>query len=215
MTERLGVVGVKKTCSMALGDTGITPLEHTGAYATFANGGKLAKPYAILEIFNSKGEVIYAREQDEPPAPPGHRPRVAEQMNQMMQLVVTEGTGKRAALDFTHAAGKTGTSSSYRDAWFMGFTGIVTGVWLGNDDYPDMTTITGGSLPAMAWTLHVGRPHQHGHSDDPRPDAASGPGGGKAAAGRTRRLEPASASAGAKVGRAATPASCRSRRAKP
>ncbi len=66
MTQRLGVNGVRKTCSMALGDTGITPLEHTGAYAAFANGGKLAKPYAVLELFNSKGEMIYSRERDEP-----------------------------------------------------------------------------------------------------------------------------------------------------
>ena len=59
-------MGVKKTCSMALGDTGITPLQHTGAYATFANGGKLAKPYAILEMFNSKGELIYSRDRTSP-----------------------------------------------------------------------------------------------------------------------------------------------------
>ena len=102
MTQRLGVVGVKKTCSMALGDTGITPLQHTGAYATFANGGKLSKPYAILEMFNSKGELIYTRDRDE-----RRRRRrcvsrkVVEEMNQMMQTVVTEGTGKTAQLDFT------------------------------------------------------------------------------------------------------------------
>ena len=124
---------------MALGDTGITPLEHTGAYAAFANGGKLSRPYAILEIFNSKGELIYSRERDEPPRAAGREPRVAEQMNQMMQAVVNEGTGQRATLDFTHAAGKTGTSSSYRDAWFVGFTGaLVTGVWVGHDDFRPM-----------------------------------------------------------------------------
>ncbi len=152
LTQRLGVRGVRRTCSMALGDTGIAPIEHTGAYATFANHGKLAKPYAILEAFNSKGELVYSRERDEPPAPQVVEPRVAEQMNQMMQLVVTEGTGRRAMLDITHAVGKTGTSSSYRDAWFMGFTGrYVTGVWIGNDDFRPMRNVTGGSLPAAAW----------------------------------------------------------------
>jgi penicillin-binding protein 1A len=152
LTQRLGVRGVRRTCSMALGDTGIAPIEHTGAYATFANHGKLAKPYAILEAFNSKGELVYSRERDEPPAPQIVEPRVAEQMNQMMQLVVTEGTGRRAMLDITHAVGKTGTSSSYRDAWFMGFTGrYVTGVWIGNDDFRPMRNVTGGSLPAAAW----------------------------------------------------------------
>ena len=156
MTVRLGIDGVKKTCSMALGDTGITPLQHTGGYAVFANGGKLAKPYALLEVFNSKSDLVYSRERDEPAAQQVLRPKVVEQMNQLMQLVVTEGTGKKAALDFTHAVGKTGTSSSYRDAWFMGFTGgLVTGVWLGNDDYTKMTNekggVTGGSFPAQIW----------------------------------------------------------------
>jgi penicillin-binding protein 1A len=163
MTQRLGVDGVKKTCSMALGDTGITPIQHTGAFATFANGGKLAKPYGILEVFNSKGDLLYSRERDEPEAPRVIRPRVAEQMNQLMQLVVTEGTGKKAALDFTHTVGKTGTSSSYRDAWFMGFSGaLVTGVWLGNDDYTRMNNITGGSLPAQTWAgfMSVAHPNK-------------------------------------------------------
>jgi penicillin-binding protein 1A len=155
MTQRLGVEGVKRTCSMALGDTGITPLQHTSAYATFANGGKLTKPYAILEIFNSKGELIYSRERDEPEAPQVVSRKVAEGMNQMMQAVVLEGTAKRAQLDFTYSAGKTGTSSSYRDAWFIGFTGaLVTGVWVGHDDFRPMHYnggVTGGSLPATAW----------------------------------------------------------------
>jgi penicillin-binding protein 1A len=156
MTERLGIDGVKKTCSMALGDTGITPLQHTGGYAAFANGGKLAKPYALMEVFNSKSDLVYSRERDEPEPPRVLRPKVVEQMNQLMQLVVTDGTGKKAALDFTHAVGKTGTSSSYRDAWFMGFTGsLVTGVWLGNDDFTKMTNdkggVTGGSFPAQIW----------------------------------------------------------------
>jgi penicillin-binding protein 1A len=152
LTQRLGVKGVQKTCSMALGDHGITPLEHTSAYATFANGGILSRPYAILEVFTSKGELVYSRERDEPPAPRVIRRRVVEQMNQLMERVVTDGTGKRAALEFTHAVGKTGTSSGYRDAWFMGFTGqLVTGVWMGNDDYRPMSNVTGGSIPATAW----------------------------------------------------------------
>jgi penicillin-binding protein 1A len=163
LTERLGVQGVKKTCSMALGDTGISPLEHTGAYAVYAHGGRSARPYAILEVYNSKNEIVYAHEKDAPPATQIVRRAVAEQMNQMMQAVVTEGTGRRATLDFTHSVGKTGTSSSYRDAWFLGFTGqYVTGVWIGNDDFRPMyiessartgnaTGVTGGGLPAQTW----------------------------------------------------------------
>jgi penicillin-binding protein 1A len=155
MTQRLGVTGVKKTCSMALGDTGITPLEHTSAYAVFAHGGKLSKPYAILDIFNSKGEQIYAHDRDEPEAPQVLSTKVVEGMNQMMQAVVQEGTAKKAQLDFTYSVGKTGTSTSYRDAWFIGFTGaLVTGVWIGHDDFKPMNYnggVTGGSLPAQAW----------------------------------------------------------------
>ncbi|MFM1815372.1 MAG: hypothetical protein RLZ98_2067 [Pseudomonadota bacterium] len=165
LTKDLGIQGVRPSCSMALGDTGITPLEHTGGFATFANGGKLAKPYAILEVFNSKGELVYSRERDEAPPPRIFSPKVVEQMNRMMQLVVTEGTGRRAALDFTHAVGKTGTSSSYRDAWFMGFTGkYVTGVWLGNDDYRpvfrDGRGVTGGSYPAQTWQAFMSVAHK-------------------------------------------------------
>ena len=156
MTQRLGVTGVKRTCSMALGDTGITLLEHTAAYAAFANGGKRAKPYAVLELYNSKGELVYSRERDEPEAPRVVEARVAEQMNQMMHAVVMEGTGRRAILDFTHSAGKTGTSSSWRDAWFVGFTGaLVAGVWVGHDDFRPMwlngNGVTGGTLPTTAW----------------------------------------------------------------
>ena len=101
MTQRLGVVGVKKTCSMALGDTGITPLQHTGAYAHFANGGKTARPYGILEMFNSKGDLIYSRDRDEPPPVQVVSRKVVEDMNQMMLAVVTNGTAQKAALDFT------------------------------------------------------------------------------------------------------------------
>jgi len=150
--ERNGIKGVRKTCSMALGDGGMTPLEHTGGYATFANNGKLAKPYAIIDLFNAHGELVYSRERDEPPAPQIVKPKVIHQVNQMLHAVVTSGTGRRAQLPFTHVAGKTGTSSSYRDAWFMGFTGkLVTGVWIGNDNFRPTAGVTGGSLPAQTW----------------------------------------------------------------
>jgi len=156
MTRRLGVVGVKKTCSMALGDTGITPLQHTGAYAHFANGGKTTKPYGILEMYNSKGDLIYSHDRDEPAPVQVVSRKVAEEMNQMMLAVVTNGTAAKAQLDFTTVAGKTGTSSSYRDAWFVGFTGaLVTGVWVGYDDFRPMPGITGGSLPTQAWHSYM------------------------------------------------------------
>jgi penicillin-binding protein 1A len=155
LTKRLGISGVKKSCSMALGDGGITVLEHTGGIATFANDGKLAKPYGILDISNSKGELLYSRQRDEPPAPQVIKPKVAQGMNFMLQKVVTEGTGTHAALDFTNVAGKTGTSTGPKDVWFVGFTGkYVAGVWAGNDDNHPLlggSEHTGGHIAAPIW----------------------------------------------------------------
>jgi penicillin-binding protein 1A len=153
MTRRPGITGIKKTCSMALGDYGITPLQHAGGLGTFANGGKLARPYAILDLVNSKGELVYSRDRDEPEAPQVVKRSVAEQMNWMLNKVVTEGTGTRAALDFTNVAGKTGTSTGPKDVWFVGFTGKFVGVvWLGNDDNRPMAGgSTGGQLAAPIW----------------------------------------------------------------
>ena len=156
MTKRLGIAGVRPSCSMALGDGGITIIEHVGGIATFANGGKLSKPYGILDITTSKGELLYSRDRDEPPAPQVVSRKVAEQMNFMLQKVVTEGTGTAAALDFTTVAGKTGTSTGPKDAWFVGFTGkYVAGVWIGNDDNHPMSGgqngVTGGHFAAPIW----------------------------------------------------------------
>jgi penicillin-binding protein 1A len=153
MTKRLGIEGVKKTCSMALGDGGVTVIEHTGGFATFANGGKSARPYGILDITTSKGDLLYSRERDEPPAQQIVSRKVAEEMNTMLYRVVNQGTGGMANLDFTNVAGKTGTSTGPKDAWFMGFTGkYVTGVWIGNDDNHAMRMgVTGGHQAAPVW----------------------------------------------------------------
>ena len=149
---KVGINGVQKTCSMALGDTGITVLEHTQGYAVFAAGGKQVKAHAFTEVKNSKGEVIYSRERDAPQPEQLFDPRHVEMLNFMLGEVVTAGTGKKAQLEFTTSAGKTGTSTNYRDAWFLGFTGkYVAGVWFGNDDNRPMRNVTGGSLPATAW----------------------------------------------------------------
>ncbi len=153
MTRRLGITGIRKTCTMAIGDYGISPLEHAGGVATFANGGKLARPYAVLDLITSKGDLVYSRDRDEPEAPQVVKREVAEQMNWMMNKVITEGTGQRAALDFTNVAGKTGTSTGPKDVWFVGFTGKYVGtVWLGNDDNRPMAGgTTGGVYAAPVW----------------------------------------------------------------
>lgn len=143
---------VRRSCSMSLGDTGITVLNHTAGYASFANGGKRAAAYGIEEIHDSSGKLVYSREAEKKePEQIFPLEKVAE-LNSMLGRVVTSGTGRAALLDFTTAAGKTGTSSNFRDAWFMGYTGqYVAGVWFGNDDFTSTNRVTGGNLPAQTW----------------------------------------------------------------
>jgi penicillin-binding protein 1A len=158
--EKIGIRHLKKTCSLALGDNGMTPLEHVGGYAVFASGGMEVRPYAIEEIRTIPGELLYNHDRDEPPRKRIFEQKVVEQLNSMLRTVVTAGTGRRSQLDYTNNAGKTGTSSAYRDAWFMGYTGqYVTGVWLGNDDFTPMARVTGGSFPAEAWKTYMEAAH--------------------------------------------------------
>ncbi len=150
--HKIGHTKVKKTCSMALGDTSLTLLAHTGGFAVFASGGMSVKPYAIEEIRNSFGKLLYTRERNAPKLKRIFERSKIEQLNSMLALVVASGTARRAQLPFTYAVGKTGTSSAWRDGWFMGFTGqYVAGTWFGNDDYSPTNRVTGGNLPAMAW----------------------------------------------------------------
>lgn len=162
LTQRLGITGIRKSCSMALGDYGITPLEHVGGMASFANGGKSARPYGILDLVNSRGELVYSRERDEPEPAQVISEEVAAGMNQMMQKVVTDGTAQKAALDFTNVVGKTGTSTGPKDVWFVGATGkYVAGVWLGNDDNRPMAGgNTGGQLAAPLWHSFMSVAHR-------------------------------------------------------
>jgi penicillin-binding protein 1A len=119
----------------------------------FASGGLSVRAYAIEDInVLATGERVYTHDRDEPPRKQLFSRKSIEMLNSMMQGVVTGGTARAAQLDFTYAIGKTGTSSSYRDAWFMGITGqYVAGVWLGNDDFTPMARVTGGSFPAQTW----------------------------------------------------------------
>jgi penicillin-binding protein 1A len=88
-------------------------------------------------------------------------PSVAEDMIMMMNNVVENGTARRAQIPGVKAAGKTGTTNAYRDAWFVGYTGnYVCGVWFGNDNYAPMNRMTGGSLPAMTWQKLMAYAHQ-------------------------------------------------------
>jgi penicillin-binding protein 1A len=146
--HRLGIVShLDAVPALALGVSGVTPLELTGAYAPFANGGNAVTPYAILKITTRSGKVLYARANAEPA-----RVMSAENASQLTQLMVetvTTGTGKGARLDERPSAGKTGTTQDFHDAWFVGFTAdLVCGVWIGNDNNAPMKHATGGTLPA-------------------------------------------------------------------
>ncbi|MEL6573540.1 MAG: transglycosylase domain-containing protein [Pseudomonadota bacterium] len=137
--------------ALALGVSESTLLEMTGAYAGFLNGGSAVVPYGLVEL-RIQGD-------DEPLMGLGGgmqerviRERAARELTWMMHQVIENGTGERAKIPGWQIAGKTGTTQSARDAWFIGFTGeYVAGVWMGYDDNSPLTGVTGGGLPAEIW----------------------------------------------------------------
>ena len=158
MAMRLGIPNVPAYESIALGSVEATLLELTGAYAHLPNGGNKVVPYGILAIKTTKGKELYKRSDPEKDAVLAKG--TVEMMNYMLLNVVQAGTGTRAAIG-RPAAGKTGTSSDYKDAWFIGFTPqLVAGVWVGNDDNKKMAKITGGSLPAGTWRAFMSKAMQ-------------------------------------------------------
>ncbi len=152
---------VRVNPSMPLGTSEASVIDMTAVYATFASGGKQIKPYTITQLRDLRGQVIYRRnDRAVEPRQLFERKKV-ETMNVMLQNVVETGTGRRARLEGISAAGKTGTTQSHRDAWFVGFTGnFVTAVWFGNDDYATTSGLTGGRLPAMAWQHFMQNAHR-------------------------------------------------------
>ncbi|MBV9512159.1 MAG: penicillin-binding protein 1A, partial [Caulobacteraceae bacterium] len=151
--QRLGITTpIQTDPSMALGAVEVNPLEMAEAYSAFSNGGYRTRAYGIQRIRTAAGKVLF--DHDLAPAP---RPQVIGQpalayMIQLMRSVVSSGTGVRAQIPGRDLAGKTGTTSDYRDAWFIGYTGGFTAaVWTGRDDNTPMRRVTGGSTPAMIW----------------------------------------------------------------
>jgi penicillin-binding protein 1A len=150
LASRLGLTTpLSSDLSLALGTQGVTPLQLTALYASFAQQGRASLPYAITRIRTRGGEILYQRQPDQ--SPPTVSPDLVQSLNDMLAGVIENGTGKAARLDLK-AAGKTGTTQDYRDAWFMGFSGdLVAGIWLGNDDNRPMRKVTGGTIPAQIW----------------------------------------------------------------
>jgi penicillin-binding protein 1A len=140
------------TPSMPIGSDEVSIVEHAVAYATFPNKGKAVKPHAVLEVRTGAGDPVWRFDRDGKKPTQAIPASVAADMAGMMSHVVEEGTARRAQLDGIPAAGKTGTTNAFRDAWFVGYTGNFTGaVWYGNDDYSPTNRMTGGSLPAQTW----------------------------------------------------------------
>ncbi|HPF47950.1 MAG TPA: penicillin-binding transpeptidase domain-containing protein, partial [Emcibacteraceae bacterium] len=150
MAKRLGITSpITAEPSLALGTSELNLLELTAAYSVVARGGIETKPYGIIEIQNSAGQILYRHM-------PGPEVRLLDQevaftMNSMLQNTVATGTARAALMDFP-VAGKTGTTQNYKDALFVGYgKDMINGVWVGKDDSTAMKGVTGGGAPANIW----------------------------------------------------------------
>ncbi len=159
--HRLGIASkLDANASIALGTSEVSLTELVGAYAPFANGGQGITPHVVNRIRTVEGnKVLYARPIDQ--LGQVIDPRNVAMMNTMMQETLLSGTARKAEIPGWSAAGKTGTSQDFRDAWFIGYTAsLVTGVWLGNDDNSPTKKATGGGLPVEVWTRFMRTAHQ-------------------------------------------------------
>jgi membrane peptidoglycan carboxypeptidase len=156
--KRMGVQSpLPAVPSLALGSAEVTLLEMTRAFGSVAAGVQSIEPYSIRSIAGNSQQSLYTK--------PGAGSEVTGQLGasrammiDLLQTVVSEGTGKAARIPNVPVAGKTGTTQEYRDAWFIGFTpDIVVGVWVGNDDNTPMNRVVGGDFPANIWHDFVGR----------------------------------------------------------
>jgi penicillin-binding protein 1A len=160
VAHRLGITSdLDPVPSIALGSSDVTPLEMVSAYAAFANGGLGVQPHVIVRVRTANGKQLYARRN----ANFGRviDPQYVAMMNQMMQETLLTGTARKAELPGWQAAGKTGTSQDWRDAWFLGYTSyLVAGVWLGNDDSSPTKKVSGGNLPVEIWSRFMKAAHE-------------------------------------------------------
>ncbi|WP_027164836.1 penicillin-binding protein 1A [Mesorhizobium sp. WSM3224] len=163
MAESMGVESpLESHKTMVLGTSGMTVMDQATGYSVFAQNGFVGSRHGITQLVTRTGEVVYDWAKD---AAPPHRvlsEKALKYMNTMLAAVPVIGTARRAQLPNIVVAGKTGTTQSYRDAWFVGFTGNYTAaVWLGNDDFTATNKMTGGTLPAMVWQRLMVYAHQN------------------------------------------------------
>jgi penicillin-binding protein 1A len=149
---RLGIASIlEPNASIALGTSEVSPLELVSAYATFANGGLAVSPHIVERIRGADGKTLYGRAQQQL----GRivDARYVGMMNTMLHETLVSGTARAANLPGWQAAGKTGTSQDFRDAWFIGYTSrLVAGIWLGNDDNSPTKRAVGGGVPVEIWS---------------------------------------------------------------
>ncbi|WP_313615231.1 transglycosylase domain-containing protein [Agrobacterium sp.] len=148
--------------TIPLGTSEVTVLDQATAYAVFPANGMQSRRHGIEQVLDYEGNVLYDFERDEPPAHRVLSEEANSKMNRMLVTIPVNGTARRGALENgIVSGGKTGTSQSYRDAWYVGFTGnYTTAVWFGNDDFTPMNNMTGGSLPAMTFKRLMDYAHQ-------------------------------------------------------
>jgi penicillin-binding protein 1A len=163
LTEAMGVESpVFSDKTMVLGTSSLTVMDQATGYEVFANGGLAGTRHGITQITTHSGKVVYDNSRD---APAPHRvlsEQAVKSMNSIMVQIPETGTARRAALPGIRSAGKTGTTQSYKDAWYVGYTGnYLAAVWLGNDESTPTRNMTGGSLPAMTWQRLMAYAHQN------------------------------------------------------
>ena len=169
VARRLGIRSeLRAEASLALGTSEVTLIELTGAYGVLANGGRALDPHLIRRVRTGSGRVLFERREE--PAAELVAPAHVAAMNDMLDAVLVSGTGKRAALAGHPAAGKTGTSQDFRDAWFVGYTQqLVAGVWVGNDDGRAMNKVDGRQPAGAALARrHAGRARRRRALPPPR-----------------------------------------------
>ena len=157
--RRVGISSdIQRDLSVALGSNAVSPLEITNAYATFASGGWYERPILITRIEDTSGKILF---EHKPERKRGTTSKVAFRITEIMQAVITHGTGKRARALGRPAAGKTGTTDDGIDTWFVGYTpNLVTSVWVGFDDRRPVKKATGGRIAAPIWTRFMTAAHE-------------------------------------------------------
>ncbi|HTJ57007.1 MAG TPA: PBP1A family penicillin-binding protein [Devosiaceae bacterium] len=160
MAHKMGITNdFPVTRSLPLGVAAVAPIDMASAYAVAADDGLKTPAYGITRITTLTGDVIYQHDDSAPKERLWHEQTVLY-MHQLMRAVITSGTGRNANVPGVPVVGKTGTTSSFRDAWFCGYTGnYVAVVWYGNDDYSPTNHMQGAHMPAITWQKFMAYAH--------------------------------------------------------